>query len=108
MANEYTWSIAQLYCYPEKDGLQQVVGSVDWILCGTDGTNFSYKYGNTQIGLNTSNPYIDFNNLEEVTVVSWVENSIDADFLAALKGVIDSELAAKSSAPEACQVLPWS
>lgn len=84
MATTYTWIVNQLECYPEKDGYQDVVFSINWVCYGYEMANQNqYEScigGNANVTLNPDEPYIPYDQLTEEQVLNWIWTSgVDKD-----------------------------
>jgi hypothetical protein len=86
----FNWNIIQLNTYPEKNGKQDVVFTVHWILEGVDdestevtfGLNTHYTgsaYGSIYVTLDPDAPYTPYTNLTKDQLLSWVWKSVNKD-----------------------------
>lgn len=108
MANTYTWTIIQLPCYPEHQGQEAVVFNVIWRYNGTDGNgHFGEAYGSTPITFDPNAPFTPFPQLQESTVIGWVEAALGVDGLANLQNFVDREILLQMQPRVYNAVPPW-
>ncbi len=104
---ELTWNITQMTCYPEQDGLTDVVFSVSWSLTATDDTYTSSVNGTIGVELDPAAPYTPYNELTKDQVLGWVKSSLgDAQVLEYENGV-SSIVEAQKNPIIVTPVLPW-
>jgi hypothetical protein len=108
MANTYSWGIAQLQCYPEKDGKKNVVFMCNWTrtAVGPKGVSASL-YGAQEITLNPSDPFTPYANLTLAQVCGWLEANMGAEAIAVIDNTLDNEISAKVTPQEIAPPLPW-
>lgn len=111
MANTYSWKINALDTYPTKDSLADVVYAVHYSYIGTsdqnDSDNNPYStnfIGVVQIGDPDSENFTAFANLEESTVIGWIESVLD---VTTMKSSIDTALADIITPPTVTKEVPW-
>jgi hypothetical protein len=105
---ELTWNITQMSCYPEQDGLTDVVFSVSWSLTATDDTYTSSVNGTIGVELDPAAPYTPYNELTKDQVLGWVKSSLgDAQVLEYENGV-SSIVEAQKNPTIVTPALPWS
>jgi len=76
--NTFNWTIAQLDCIPELDGVQDYVVTVHWRYGITNGTYSTDIYGAQGFPQSPeSENFIPFAELTEADVIGWLENSLD-------------------------------
>jgi hypothetical protein len=73
----YTWLIKRLDCAPASDFASEV-RRVHWRLFGTDETNTADLYGDVFLAPADPETFIAYGDLNESTVISWLEAAIDA------------------------------
>jgi hypothetical protein len=78
-----------------------MVFEAHWTLSKQDGEFSSSLYGS--IGLEPSDSFIDFNNLTEETVKTWLAEKLD---LVEMEANLDAQLA-DQKAPKVASGLPW-
>jgi hypothetical protein len=74
-----TWNIVQLNCYPEQDGLTEVVFTAHWDCTGVDGDYSGRVYGSCGVTLDPSAPYTPYAELTKDQVLSWIWASVNQD-----------------------------
>jgi hypothetical protein len=73
----YSWRIERIDCAPTSDSANEV-HRVHWRLFGTDGTNTADLYGDVFLAPADPETFIAYGDLNESTVISWLEAAIDA------------------------------
>ena len=73
----YNWRIERMDCAPASD-LVNEVRKIHWRLFGTDGTNTADMYGDIPLAPANPGSFIAYGDLNESTVVNWLEAAIDA------------------------------
>tara|TARA_R100000231_G_C5283632_1_gene152373 strand:- start:370 stop:705 length:336 start_codon:yes stop_codon:yes gene_type:complete len=111
MATTYSWKINALDTYPTKDSLADVIYGVHYSYIATsdqtDSDNNPYStdfIGVAQIGDPDSENFTAFADLEESTVIGWIESVLD---VAAMKSSIDTALADVITPPTVTKKVPW-
>ena len=108
MANTYFWVIAGLECYPEKDGLQDVVFRVHWRRQATDGKGHNGDvYGMQSLTLDPDQPFTPYSSLTKEQVTGWLDASMSAEEIAALDAALDAQIEAQINPPVVAPPLPW-
>lgn len=107
MAITYTWSVQEVNAFPEKDGKQNVVFNVHWIVNGLDGEHTASAYGSTSIDVNPSGPFTAYENLTEAQVIDWVKTSMGAEEVAAIEASIVGQINEQINPKIITPVLPW-
>ena len=108
MSVTYTFKITLLETAPSENGLEHVVKTIHWKCFGTDGTNISEVMGSVNVESPDPGSFIDFMNLAESDVISWVEAKLQAlDELDSIKQTLDSMLAQIDNPPITRPPLPW-
>jgi hypothetical protein len=72
----YSWRIERMDCAPASD-LVDEVRKIHWRLFGTDGTNTADMYGDIPLAPANPGSFIAYGDLNESTVISWLEAAID-------------------------------
>jgi hypothetical protein len=102
MTVTYNWVITHLSTV-SSDNYSDVITGATWELFGTDGTNTTSLTGVTPFAL-PNNSFIDYADLTEEQIISWVEASLSELRLNEVKGVIATTLSQLSYQPKP---LPW-
>ena len=101
----YTWNIIRLDCAPSENGLTDVVKIIHWGLIGQDDNGISASLNNSYpLPSPTPEAFTDYSTLTEETVISWLENSLDAGYL---KSRLADEIASQYNPPITPLPLPW-
>lgn len=111
MATTYSWKINALDAYPTKDSLADVVYGVHYSYIATsdqkdsDDNPYSTDFiGVVQVGDPDSENFTAFADLEQSTVVGWVESALD---VAAIKSSVDSALVDVITPSSVTKAVPW-
>lgn len=106
MAINYSWEIIGLQVYPTKDEKENVVFQVDYNYKGVDSENEQYQYimsGGVAID-EPSDSFIEFDNLDEATVISWIENKLPVD---SYNEEIEKQINNQINPPTVSKKAPW-
>jgi hypothetical protein len=105
MSTTFTWEVVRLDTAPSENGLNNVVKIVHWKYHANDGTNNIYMAGS--MGLSSPNPaaFVDYNDLTETEVVSWLEKMPEKE---EMQQSLVMQLEAITNPPIVPQPLPWS
>ena len=103
MAISYAWDVSTVDTYPTKDSNSDVVHNVHWRLTATDGTNKDSDgnywtagvYGSEGLDTDSISSFTAFGSLNAAKVQGWVEASLTADVVTAMKAGLDAEIALK-------------
>ena len=111
MATTYSWKINALDTYPTKDSFADVVYGVHYSYIATsdqkdsDDNPYSTDFvGVVQVGNPDSENFTAFADLEESTVVAWIESVLD---VTAMKSSVDTALANIITPPTVTKEVPW-
>lgn len=107
MATEYTWSIAQLDCYPEHEGHTDVVFTAHWRLTGVDGEHTGSVYGTVGLTLDPEADFTPFADLTEAMVIGWVQDAMGEEAVAAHEANVAAQIEALINPPVVRPALPW-
>jgi len=107
MASTYSWVIAGLECYPEHDGLENVVCTCHWRRQATDGTHMADVYGSQALTLDPDAPFTAFDDLTPAIVQSWLEKAMGEERVVELDDALDKQIANLINPPIVSQPLPW-
>jgi hypothetical protein len=100
------WNIVQLDCYPEQEGKTDVVVVAHWAVSATDGVNSTSAYGSQGIQMDPEAPFVPVNELDEETVVGWVQTAMKERYEELMTG-LDKELERLANPPMVSPPLPW-
>lgn len=107
MANTYNWMIASMQCYPEKDGLSDVVFIVHWHRQATDGTHNADVYGSQPLTLDPAEPFTPYEDLTFEQVCGWLEGAMGEERVAELDAELDRQIENQINPPIISPPLPW-
>jgi hypothetical protein len=104
MATTYEWNVNTMCVAPSADGLTDVVKSVQWKLRANNGTQFIEAFDSIELGPPSSETFIQFNNLTQQEVISWVESKIDVN---KIKQDLQERLDMLANPPIIVKQAPW-
>lgn len=109
MAIVYNWEIPTLEYYPHKDGFQQVVYVIHWVLVGVDGQYQSSVYGTQSLNTSDLNPdqYVVYDDLTQNIVEGWLEDAMGADRVQSLRDIIAKNINDMINPPNVVTNPPW-
>jgi hypothetical protein len=105
--NTHNWIIEQLDCYPERDGLTDVVFTAHWRLIGSDGVNVATAYGSVGLTYEEGTPFTPYADLTQAQVVGWVKAALGSEQVQTLTDNVAAQLAALANPPVVTPPLPW-
>jgi hypothetical protein len=108
MANQYTWKIEQLQCYPESGGRSDVVFKVHWRRFATDGTYIADVYGEQAVAINPAEPFTAYADLTEAQVIVWLESAMGVGMIQSYDSILDRRIEDQIRPPVINPPLPWS
>jgi hypothetical protein len=101
-----TWNIVQLNCYPDKDGLTDVVFTVHWDCTGVDGDYSGRVYGSCGVTLDPSAPYTPYAELTKDQVLSWIwASGVDKE---ETENAVNAQIESQKNPTVVSPPLPWS
>lgn len=101
------WKIVQLECKPQDGALANVATNAHWTLTDTDGNNTTSVYGSVALGEADPENFIDFAELDEATVVGWVQAAMGEEQVTAHESNVAAQLAAAANPAVVTPALPW-
>lgn len=107
MANTYSWVIVQLECYPEHEGLTDVVFTVHWRRQATDGTHMADVYGSQAVTLDAGAPFTPYADLTQAQVENWLVDAMGVERAAELDANLAAQIEAQINPPVVTPPLPW-
>jgi hypothetical protein len=103
----FTWSIDRISTFQEPE--PNYVSEVTWSLIGND-TNYRVEIGDRTVLKQVESTFIPYNELTEATVISWLEDTLGVEGVAAAKakvqGYIDNIISPPAVVSEDTP-LPW-
>ena len=107
MTTTYTWTVTMLECVPAANGLQNIVQTIRWKLSGDDGVNSTEINNVTPIAPPNSGEFIQYSNLTEEQVITWLTDTLGEQRVAEAKSVVDNMLELMANPPVITPELPW-
>jgi hypothetical protein len=107
MSVSYIWKINQLQLAVLKDGFNNVVQGVDWSLSAVDGDYSVETAAKTWLENVDPSKFVQFESLDESTVISWVQDAMDAEVLDSFKNNLNVLLEEKKSQNAKVVLPPW-
>jgi len=105
MTTQITWTISQLDCYPQADGVTDVVFTVHWRCNGIDGTYGGTTYGSCGVTVDPAEPFTDFADLTLDQVLGWVwASGVDKD---ANEAAVAAQIEGQINPTVVTPPLPW-
>lgn len=100
-----TWTISQLDCKPQEDGLTDVVVTAHWQCTGTQDEYSAQVYGTASFALEQGAGFTPYADLTQDQVLGWCYASgVDKD---ATEANVNSQLEAQINPPIITPPLPW-
>ena len=107
MANTYTWIIESLDCNTTFENQTNVVSNIHWRLVATNGTYTVSTYGEQPVTYTAGNPFTDYANLTQDTVINWVKSALGETQILKLQIKLDEELSYLLNPIIITPPLPW-
>ena len=103
MAISYAWDVSTVDTYPTKDSKADVIYNVHWRLIATDDANNDADgkaqtadvYGSEGLDTSDLSSFTAFASVSKANVQAWVEASLTANVVTAMKAGLDAQIAAK-------------
>lgn len=102
------WRVLSMKCYPNLDGLRDVVYEVNWLCYATDGTFDGATQGFVILQYNPETPYIPFNQLTQNEVLIWVKAAMGKNPVLQAEQQALAFANEKANPKTVLQNLPWS
>jgi len=106
--NRYRWFVYEFQVNPSLDNLQDVIVKVYWrrqVIAEPNGVAYAYEMkGETDLSSPSKLDFVQFKNLTQNKVVSWLETSID---MLALNAKLDAELDKMINPEYPIIPIPW-
>jgi len=106
MAITYTWTIDEMFTYPNMDGRENVVFGVNYTLSGTDGSYSSSASGSMPLP-SPESEFTTYADLTENEVVGWVQEILGSDKVAELEVGIYHQINDQIKPSVMTLPLPW-
>ena len=99
------WTISQLDCKPQEDGLTDVVVTAHWQCTGTQDEYSAQVYGTASFTLEQGAGFTPYADLTQDQVLGWCYvNSVDKD---ATEANVTAQLENQINPPIVTPPLPW-
>jgi len=99
------WTISQLDCKPQEDGLTDVVVTAHWQCTGTQDEYSAQVYGTASFTLEQGAGFTPYNQLTQDQVLGWCYlNGVNKD---ATEANVQAQLDAQINPPIVTPPLPW-
>jgi hypothetical protein len=105
MTTQITWTVTAMDCYPQEDGLTDVVFNVHWTCSGTDGTYYGSVYSTCSVTLDPSAPYTPYAQLTQAQVLGWIWTS--GVNQTATEAAVEQQIQNQINPPVVTPPLPW-
>ena len=109
----HTWKVATLDYAVSQDGLSNVVTTVHWTCSKEDENgNSGYAYGSHGLPEPDPSNFVEWDNLDEFTVLSWMTSDMVAKAdegenpAMAIEASVDAQIA-EQAAPTTGSGVPW-
>jgi len=109
----HTWKVAALDYAVSQDGLSNVVTTVHWTCSKEDEDgNSGYAYGTHSLPEPDPSNFVEWDNLDEFTVLSWMTSDMVAKAdegenpAMAIEASVDAQIA-EQAAPTIGSGVPW-
>jgi len=103
----FNWTVSAMDYAASQDGLANVVTTVHWRVFKEDENgNSGSSYGTQGLPAPDPNNFTDWDNLDEVTALSWATNEMGEEAVTAIQDSIDAQIAEKANPTNGTGV-PW-
>lgn len=107
MATAITWVVAQMDCYPEKDGETDVVFTVHWRCNGVDGNFSGTAYGSVAVTYVAGSPFTPYEDLTQDQAIGWAKDALGVEQVATIEASVAAQIEAQKNPPVVTLPLPW-
>lgn len=107
MANQIKWQINALKCYPEYQSNKNVVFMIQWECMAFDGPYNVSANGTQTINLNEQTSFIEYKDLTEIIVISWLKTALGQNSVNAIEKNIIERLEKQKTPAIVSLTLPW-
>jgi hypothetical protein len=106
MKSTYTWKISALDCYVEKDGKQNIVHTIHWSVLAENKGESAEMSGSQSIEYDASKSFVDYENLTEQQVKTWLIEAM-GEQKQMLEKALDDKISIQSEPLIVKPQLPW-
>lgn len=103
----YSYSFEALECYPEHEGVTDVVFTVHWRLRGVDGEVSADVYGTVGLTYDSNTVFVPYENLTYEIVKGWVEEKLGLETVESYKAHIEKQIAEIKQPTKITRTVPW-
>ena len=107
MSLVYTWQFASLDVVFDKDGMQDVVQTIHWILKAQDGDYVSSCYGTVGVGKPDSQSFTPYQQLTEAEVQAWTEQAMGQERVDQYKTDLAGKIEEQKAPKRGPLPMPW-
>jgi len=108
MATSYTWSFPTFDVTFNKEGLQNVIQTIHWVLSAQDGENIASCYGSVGLSQNeNSKDFISYEQLTPQQIETWTQEAIGKEELDNLKAGLEKQIQAQKNPTNGNLQPPW-
>ena len=105
---EFSWSISQLNCAVESEGLPDVINMIHWRYNAVQEhegkTYFADTYGASSVAQPNPQNFIPYADVTEAEVIGWLEEILPVD---AMQLALENNIALQINPVEVTLPLPW-
>ena len=103
----FTWKVSAMDYAVSQDGLSNVVTTVHWRVSKEDENgNTGSSYGTQGLPAPDPSNFVEWDNLDEFTVLSWTTNEMGDEQVASIESGIDAQIAEQANPTNGTGV-PW-
>ena len=109
MATQYTWTISQLNCIPDLNGMLDYCVVSHWRVTGGDGEGHSGQvYSTVSFAVDPDKPnFVPYEDITEAMAIQWTQDALGEEQVAAIYTSIDSQIENQINPPIVTPPLPW-
>lgn len=107
MSNQINWKINSLQCYKELNNNKNVVFLVRWECLAFEDDNSVSVSGTQTLDANNSNSFIEYADLTEPVVLSWIKTALGIDSVNAIEQSALDRLEKQKTPTIVLPSLPW-
>ena len=104
----FSWTISELNCAVESDGLPDVINMIHWRYNATqvdgDKTYFADTYSASSVGQPNPQNFVPYADVTEAEVISWLEQILPVE---EMQAGLEANIALQINPVEVTLPLPW-
>lgn len=101
------WNIQKLYTTNEN-GMSNIVTRAAWQVKATEGDQYAVINGDTGLAAPTLSSFIEYNNLTEEQVLSWVKAVLGPEKVQFMENQVIADLEKRMATSSSTTQFPWS